>query len=41
LPESSATVTVLSTSATGASLTGVTLSATVWLSEPPLPSLTV
>ena len=41
LPESSATVTVLSASATGASFTGVTFSVTVWLSLPPLPSLTV
>jgi len=37
LPESSATVTVLSASATGASFTGVTFNVTVWLSLPPLP----
>jgi hypothetical protein len=41
LPESSATVTVLSASAAGASLTGVTVRVTVWLSLPPLPSSTV
>ena len=41
VPEFSATVTVLSASATGASFTGVTFNATVWLSVPPLPSLTV